>query len=161
MNDQLTPLSKGNSPHGNHILFWWAVWCIIGISVPVSLKLAGIASVWADALKQWLIQPPFSMMERAFIPAPLGLFCFGVGVTMFFTWAVMHLESFLQRILVLVAGAVSILLFIPVCALWQIFFNTTGTVLALLVSGLGASITCLLIKRRQGEKPFSKDDEAS
>ena len=131
------------------------------MSVSVTLNLFGISIAWSEGLKQWLIQPPFSMMERAFIPTPLALFCFGVGVTMFFTWAVIHLDSLLQRILVMAAGAVSLLLFIPVCAVWQVFFNTMGTSLAMLTAGLGASITCLILNRKHSEPSSPENDEAS
>lgn len=154
----LTLRSVEHHSHGNLVFFWWAICCLVGLSVAVTLKISGISTNWSESLMHWFMKPPFNMMEQAFVPSSLVMFCVGVSITMFFTWAVMHLDSIKQRLLVVAGGAFSMLLMIPICALWQIFFNTLGAVLSLIVAGVGASLACRLMERNR-EQPLSPQND--
>lgn len=131
----------------NRQILWWALWNIIGAGSIVFSFYLGISIQINSFLKEWFSGYPFRLEHIIFSPSSLSLFAFSIGVTMFFTHALLSTRGFFHRAALLAAALFVLALTMPVCVLWGIYIPMYPVLLSLAVAGIGAVITAPFLNK--------------
>ena len=130
----------------DRLILWWAIWSVVGMAALVLAFSVGLLPAQPDATSPLLSDS--ALPDHPLTISPVVMFLLSLSATTFLVHSLLKLQGTWVRLGIFVLMLLLVTLATPICAIWDINFNTMGMLIALLVSGIGASITSHLFERK-------------